>query len=107
MFSPTDFFPFFSVYIYIYIYIYIYTASQNKLHKLCQNFVKCPSISIIFCRYTDDRTAKVLYHIYISHLTQLISPHYLVKHKSTRLHSVSQKTLKTSFSQNFLKLPPI
>jgi len=55
----------------------------------------------------DDRIAKVLYHIYNSHLTQLISPHDLVKHKSTRLHSVSQKTLKNLFSQNFLKLPPI
>src|SRR6218665_1109315 len=31
-----------------------------------------------------DIIAKVLYHIFVFNLTQLISPHYLVKHKSTK-----------------------
>jgi len=30
----------------------------------------------------DDRIAKVLSHTFIFHITQLIPPHYLVKHTS-------------------------
>jgi len=32
----------------------------------------------------DDRIAEVICYIYIFHLTSLISPHYLVKHKSAK-----------------------
>src|SRR6218665_1145436 len=43
----------------------------------------------------DNRIAKVLYHIYISHLTSLISPPYFVKHKSNKFYSVSAEIVKT------------
>jgi len=65
-------------------HLWTYTVSKkNCTNGLCQNFVKCPSILIMFGKL-DDRIAKVLYHIYISHLTQLISPHYLFCYLPTK-----------------------
>ena len=62
------------------IYTYTPCLKINCTNCLCQNFVKL-SINFNNLWQVDDRIAKVLYHIYIFHLTSLISPHYLVKHK--------------------------
>src|SRR6218665_3605103 len=69
------------------------TVSQNKLHKLFLSELRQISINFNHFWWVDDGIAEVLCHIYIFHLTSLISPHYLVK-KSTKVYSVSEKTVK-------------
>jgi len=64
--------------------IYIYTVSQNKLHKLFVSELRQVSINFNNFWYVDNRIAKVLYHKIMSFPTSLISPHSLVKHKSTK-----------------------
>jgi len=50
--------------------------------------------------------AEIICHIYIFHLTSVISSHYLVKHKSTKFDSSSGKTVKffvrTSYFHQFI-----
>ena len=70
--------------VYICLYIYIYTVSQKKLHKLLVSELCQMSINLNNFWYVDNRIAKALYQRYISHLTSLISPHYLVKHKNIK-----------------------
>jgi len=38
--------------------------------------------------------AEIICHMFTFHLTSLMLSHYLVKHKSTKLYSLSGKTVK-------------
>ena len=49
----------------------------------------------------EDIIAEVICYIFIFNLTSLISPRYLVKHKSAKFFNVSGKTVKHLFCQNF------
>ena len=84
---------------YIYIIVYIHRVSEKR-HKLFRSELREMSINFnnfqqVDYRINDTiRIAKVLYHIYISLLTSLISPPYLVTHKTNKFYSISAEIVK-------------
>jgi len=70
-------------------------VSQNKLHKRFVSELRQMLINFNNFWLADNRIAKVLYHIYISHLTSLTSPHYLVKHKSPKFVNNASRRFET------------
>src|SRR6218665_2666797 len=73
-------------------YTHTHHVSENTVQNcLCQNFIKFPSILIIYGRKITKWLK--LYAIY-TFSTSLMSSHYLVKHKSSKFYSFSGKNKK-------------
>ena len=67
------------------LYIYRYTVSQKNCTKLFLSELCQISINFNNFWWVEEKMAKIIRFINIFHLTSLMSSHYLVKHKSTKL----------------------